>query len=268
MSDIRDRISKLLNMTVKNGCTEDEQETALKLAAGLAARAGIELDALRLKGAPLRKVASKFKSDKLKPHQGLAAQAAAVLVGIRCELYNLGHQGLAFVGREELIEVAEDIMFWLFRQIEELYKQGLPPGMTKRDRSEFRKTFKAACAQRTLERAHEYMQRMKTNEATAKQATGQNALVVQGYFDTLKAEINEYYDDVYKKWQVNREAAQKRELRILEEMNDKEREAYLKLKAKVARAHAVRGGRSIPTGSGTDAGREAGDRVKLRKEID
>ncbi len=48
----KERISKLLNMTVENGATEDEQANAIRLAAGIAARLGIEVEACRPKDAP------------------------------------------------------------------------------------------------------------------------------------------------------------------------------------------------------------------------
>ena len=73
---IRDRIRKLLNMTVANGCTEDEQETALRMASAMAIKAGIELDALRAKDAPKIKVKAKVRGDEMKPHQALCAIAA------------------------------------------------------------------------------------------------------------------------------------------------------------------------------------------------
>jgi folylpolyglutamate synthase/dihydropteroate synthase len=41
------KITKLLNMTVENGCSEDEQETAMAMAAAIATRLGIDLEAQR-----------------------------------------------------------------------------------------------------------------------------------------------------------------------------------------------------------------------------
>ena len=228
---MHNKIRKLLNMTVENGCTEDEQETALRMAASLAAREGIELSSLAK--APVKKATTKGHWQEFKPHQALAAHAAAVLYGVECNAYSLGAKGIMFVGREELIELAEETMFWLFRQVEELYKSSLPKGLSQRERAEYRKTFKAACAQRTYERALKVMRDMKTTGGQ----TGSTALVVTGYFDQLKAEQVAYWAE--------------REQQLTPEQR--------KLWEKKARS------RSIPTGRGTRAGYQAGDHVKLRK---
>lgn len=274
-----DRIRKLLNMTVENGCTEDEQQTAMGMAAAIAAREGIA-DFMSLGGKtadqPKRKAVNKYKPQALKPHQALAAAAAAELFGIECNVYNLGARGIQFVGREELIEMAEHTMFWLFRQIEELYKRSLPKGMTQRDRNEFRKTFKAACAQRTLERARQLMREMKHSDTAAQAATGQNALVVTGHFEQLKDEVDTYWTDYFA---AARQRSEERKARMTPEQIklEEERQAeYEKDAAKRRKAEerrrakgvGPREGRSIPTGSGTRAGRAAGDEVKLRKEVE
>lgn len=273
MSDekLKDKIRKLLNMTVENGCTEDEQESAMRMAAGLAARSGIELEALRAKDttAAQRKAIKKTVNQEFKLHQTLAAQAAAELYGCDLFLYDKGRQGLLFVGREENIEMAEQTMFWLMRQVELLYKQSLPKGMTQKERAEFRKTFKAACAHRVMLRARDLMMDMRMNERSAQAATGQNALVVQGYFKTLaqenqdvwkpSAEVQARIDESKRREEERRNALTPAE----REKEDKERERALKkaMKRKGPRP------RTLPVGNGTAAGRMAGDRVQLRREV-
>lgn len=271
MSDkIRDRISKLLNMTVKNGCSEDEQESAMRIAAGLAAKAGIDLELCRPKDAPKPKAIHRAKYQELKPHQALAAEAAAQLYGVECNVYNLGAHGISFVGREENIEAAEETWFWLMRQVEELYKQALPRGLSKSDRAEFRKTFKAGCAMRVKERAIKLMREMVLNDEKAQQSTGHNALVVQGHFKQLYGEIDSYWEEIYFKPAREREERQ----RVIEErLKESDPSAYERLMkerakdAEKAASHTGRRGRSIPVGSGTNAGIAAGDRVKLRREV-
>lgn len=276
MSASHDKILKLLNMTVKNGCTEDEQETALKMAMAIAAREGIDLEALRPKDAPKIKAVMKGHYQEFKPHQALAAQAAAVLFGVECNVYNLGARGFNFVGRPELIELAEETMFWLFRQIEELYKQALPKGLSKTERAEFRKTFKAACALRTWERAREAMRDMRYNDARAQEATGHNALVVQGYFETLEKEQDEFWEERFAETpeQKARREAQEKAQAEWDAAHPKEaarrKKEEERAAAKAARQAAKRKGRrerSIPMGSGTNLGYAAGDAVQLRKEV-
>lgn len=268
---LKDKIRKLMNMTVENGCTEDEQESAMRMAAGLAARAGIELEALRQKDATAaeRKAIKKAVNQEFKLHQVLSAQAAAALYGCDLYLYDGGKQGLLFVGRDENIEMAEQTMFWLMRQVELLYKQSLPRGMTQSARAEFRRTFKAACAHRVYQRALELMRELKSNEQAAQAATGQNALVVQGYFEQLRRENQAVWDPTpeqkaraaeYARLEEERRNALSPEARARE---DKEREKALKraMKRKGPRA------RTLPMGNGTMAGRAAGDSVKLRREM-
>lgn len=269
----RDRIAKLLNMTTANGCTEDEAETALRMAAGIAVREGIDLDSCRAKDAPKIKAKMKAHIQAWKPHQTLCAQAAAELFGIECNAYNLGANGFSFVGREELIEMAEDTMFWLFRQVEELYKIALPKGLSKTERGEFRKTFKAACALRVWERSVRLMNQMRRDDKAAQAATGHNALVVQGHFDQLKAEVDEYWDErfaISPEQQARIDAANQREqdrrnalTPAQREREDRQRER----EAEKAAKRKPRRERSIPMGSGTQHGFDAGDRVQLRKEV-
>lgn len=277
MSNAHDKISKLLNMTVENGCTEDEQETALRMAAGIAAREGIDLDKLRPKDAPKIKAKSKRFSQEFKPHQALCAQAAAELYGVEANVFDLGKYGFSFVGREQNIELAEQTMFWLFRQVEELYKAALPKGMTKTERSEFRKTFKAACAQRVYHRAIKLMREMQYNDTRAQEATGQNALVVQGHFTQLRTEINEYWQEQFKltpeqeaRIEARRLAEEARRNALTPEERAKEdaaAERERQREAKKAAKRKPRRERSIPVGNGTNAGYVAGDRVQLRKEV-
>ncbi len=266
----REKISKLLNMTTDNGCTEDEQESAMRMAAGLATKVGIELDSVRAKEQTPseRKATQKQFRQEFKVHQTLAAQAAAVLYGCKLFTYSNGKGGIFFVGREENIELAVQTMFWLMRQVELLYKQHLPRGMTQRDRAEYRKTFKAACAYRVNERAHQMMREMRQNDGAAQAATGQNALVVQGYFEQLDRENAAYFDLTPEQ----KAAADRR--RLEQEAWDKanpeaaaarkrEQEALLK---KLSKRKGPRA-RRLPTGNGTNSGLSAGDRVSLRREI-
>jgi len=263
---IEERIKKLLNMTAANGCSEDEAETAMRMAAAAAARAGIDFDAFRAKhngntGPVKHKAKAKHLSEVFKPHQALAAMAAATLYGIECNVWNLGARGMMFVGREELIEAAEHTMFWLFRQIEELYKQALPKGMTQRERSEFRKTFKAACAHRINERANKVMRELKTNEQAAQSATGLNALVIAGHFEQIEREVDEYWHERSSK---SKQAHNDWLARLSPEARAEEEARAAKEAKKVKKQ---RKGRSIPTGIGTQAGLAAGDRAQLRKEV-
>ncbi len=272
-SKARERISKLLNMTVENGCSEDEQETAMRMAAAAATRAGIDLNAFQAEqakssgvAAPQRKATSKTLRQEWKLHQVLAAQAAAQLYGVEVYTYDHGKGGIFFVGREENIELTEQTMFWLMRQVELLYKQHLPRGLSQRDRAQYRKNFKANCAHRVYQRSRELMQDLKSNQATAQAATGQNALVVQGYFETLKEENKAYFGLDDKTIAERARKEQERRSALTPQQRDLEDKERARASAKEDRRKGPRA-RTLPNGYGASDGRQAGDNVKLRKEL-
>lgn len=223
--DIKGKIRKLLNMTTANGATEDEAETAMRMAMGLMAKHGIEQSSLGGE-ASKAKMGSRVPQ-QFRPHQLILAQAAGVLYGCKTLFYSMGKHGLVFVGRPDNIDAAEQTMFWLMRQTEEFYKLALPRGLSKPARSDFRRSFKDACANRVLNRAYKLVDDMQRNNQQAQAATGSTALVVQGYFDNLRKE-NEL---------------------ATAEFNVKTKSVRMKY------------------GSGTPAGVEAGDRVQLRREV-
>lgn len=273
------KIAKLLNMTVENGCSEDEQETAMSMAAGIATKLGIDLEAQRQKEptAAQRKAMRKAFNQEFKIHQVLAFQAAGELYG--CDVYDYGggKGGVFFVGREENIEMAEQTAFWLMRQVELLYKQNLPRGLTQSVRAQYRKTFKAACAHRVYHRAIALMREMRMNNSAAQSATGQNALVVQDYFKTLNQENSAYWDLTpeqkaraaeQQRLRDEREEARRNALTPAErDAEDREKERERKKEERAAARRKGPRARTLPTGVGTSAGYAAGDRVQLRREV-
>lgn len=273
------KISKLLNMTVQNGCSEDEQETAMAMAASIATRLGIDLEAQRQSEptAAQRKAIKKAFNQEWKVHQVEAFLAAAELYGCEVYTYSHGKGGLFFVGREENIELAEQTAFWLMRQVELLYKEYLPRGMTQSARAQYRKTFKAACANRVKVRAIQLMREMRFNQAKAQEATGQNALVVQGYFEQLHKENQAFWEltpeQKARSEQLRLEREQREQARrnamTQAERDAEDRELERERKKEERRAAKRKGPRPrrLPTGIGTNAGLQAGDRVQLRREV-
>jgi hypothetical protein len=257
-----------MNMTVANGCTEDEALSAMTMAAGIATRMGIELDRVQPAGSPKRKLKETFNHMQMKVHEALAGEAAGTLYGVEFNAPNYGKNGYWFIGREENIALAETTMLWLMRQVELLYKTHLPRGLTVSARAQFRATFKQACALRILDRATDMMRDMARNDTTAQANTGSTALVVAGHFAVLKAEIDDHWDQKMKtgayavaktQQQIDRERAEREQLEADYASGRKQRP-----KMKV---HKQRRGRSIKFGNGTDAGFAAGDTVKLRQEL-
>jgi uncharacterized protein DUF2786 len=228
---IIEKIKKLLNMTSDRGCSEDEAETALRMASGLMARHGIEQASLTANSVKNLAKIGKRISREFKKYQLVTAQAAAELYGCTIVWYSSGKYGLEFVGRPDNTVAAESTMFWLMSQIERFYKESLPRGLTQSDRANYRKTFKEACALRVSSRVHRMMADMTRNNQSAQASTGQNALVVSGYFERLHKENKELLQSEYA--------------------------------GRLKQSKPMR----FSAGSGTAAGQAAGDRVQLRREL-
>ncbi len=228
MSDISERIRKLLSLAADKGATEDEAATAMRMATSLMAKHGIEVtlgDDRDKKTARIgQRMAKAFKSYEI-----ILAQAASQLYGTTFLMYDRGKQGIVFAGREDNIQATEITLLWLINQLEALYKIALPRGLTQPVRAEFRRTFKDACAVRVRSRAYKMVEDMKTNNQVAQSATGGTALVVADHFTRLVEEAHAAFK------------ASQGEIKTIE----------LKVRH----------------GNGTEAGRAAGDRVKLNKEI-
>ncbi len=190
MSDIRDKIKKLLAVANDKGASEAEAASAMQMAMGLMARHGIEASELQEKDVPKSKLGEKIRA-KFDGYEVIIASASAYLYGCRLLCINKGKDGILFVGRPDNIEASEMTMLFLAKQLEALYKQALPAGLTKKERSSFRKRFKFACAERIQARAAKLMEEMRASDVAAQKATGRNALVVQGYFNQIMGEADQ-----------------------------------------------------------------------------
>lgn len=266
---VKAKIAALLNMRVEKGATEDEAATAMRMAAALAAKYGIDLNTAVAPGTSKPKMGAKFQSEKMTMTQVYVVMAAAQLFGVKAYIFNQGRRGFELVGREELVEATEETVFWLFRQIEAIYKQHLPKGLSKRARAEFRNTFKPACAYRIHERAVETMK----NYDNLASASGHNALVVVDYYKKLEEEIRNFNRERWALTPEQKQAAEDRKARqeAWRRENPEAARALDREQKKWARQAARRKGprdRNMPVGSGTNAGYAAGDHVKLRKEVE
>lgn len=186
--DIIRKIRALQNITVDNGASEDEMATAMRLAAGLMLKHGIQQSQLGTEP-PKAKMGDRIKA-QFERYQVALACAAATLYGCRVVVFDRGKTGLYFAGREENIEAATHTTFFLVRQVESLYKQKLQRGLTQRQRSEYRRTFKFACALRVQKRAEAMMALLQESNREAQQSTGQTALVVRTHYQHLLSEAD------------------------------------------------------------------------------
>lgn len=179
---IKDRIKKLLNLARDKGANEHEAARALELATALMIRHGIE--AKDVDDSPKLGTGSFLDLDN--KWYEFAARAVATLYGT-IPLFSHKGDGFQFVGRLDNVEACEVTLVYIIEQIEGLYKAALPKELSKSDRSEFRRTFKEACALRVLSRAEEIVSAFEekgTSDCTA--------LVVQDHRKTLAQEAHDF----------------------------------------------------------------------------
>ena len=158
MEKIRDKIRKLLKLARDKGASENEAASAMAMASRLMLQHNIEhvgdeeeeTRAVRGNWMGIR------RDDKW---ERMTASAVATLFNCRSVTNGLGDH--SFAGKPSNIDACQDTFVWVCEQIEELYKEGLKTfktrmgGLDKMARSDFRKTFKEACALRVWRRIGE-----------------------------------------------------------------------------------------------------------------
>lgn len=175
---IIDKIKKLLALA-SNNSSEAESARAMEMASNLMAKHGIEQDQLKEKSIIVDGDHSPLDVE----YYRYTGQAAQYLSGAEFFLYLGSAPTFNFVGRSANVEFAQLLMAHINLQIEALYKQALPKGLTQRERAKFRKDFKIVAARRVNQRAREILE-------TQVAASSSTALVL--HKDALKNEVHEY----------------------------------------------------------------------------
>lgn len=188
LDNVKGKIRKLFALAGDKAATEQEAATAMSMATGLMLKYGIEQAAL---GVEKPKVKLQRSTEATRDYEMILSQAAGLLYGCNVVQYDGGKAGFAFIGRSDNIDAASMTMLWLVQQVESLYKQALPRGLTQAARAEFRRTFKHACAHRVYSRADALMH----DESQLAKAVGSTALVVTGYFKALQAENQNFMQE-------------------------------------------------------------------------
>lgn len=188
---IKEKILKLLNVTKENGSSENEVNFAMAAATKLMLQHGISQSELQQSAA----VAGRSENTELDTDwQKVVAHAAGNLFGCMTLFTKSSITGAPtfyYIGRPENHDAAKQTFNYICDQVEYLYKASLPRGMTQSARANFRRTFKYACANRIYHRADELIAEMKRG-AFSNEVAGGTALVVQGYFDKLEDEVDEF----------------------------------------------------------------------------
>lgn len=225
----KDKIRKLLALANNPGATEGEANNAMTMAAGLMAAYNITETQVSTDSVPVGRLVVEGNWDIWVMSLVSAAAKLNACDGAS-HVYKKDVRGAEFIGREVNREAAKMMLLYLVDEVEREYKKALPKGLTQARRSEFRRTFKLSCARRISIRASNIIYEMRKNDMVAKAATGSTALVVAGSFDQQMNDI--------KKWMEN--------------------EGF-KFKTRKSRGRGY--------GSGTEAGRAAGERIPLQKQL-
>lgn len=185
MSDITNKIRKLFALAHDKGATEAEAARAMELATRLMLEHGVSRETLE-------DTEDRVGHGEWGDLEGdddwrwFCVHAATTLYGTRV-VSSTNKTQLYFVGRKDNIAATEMTLAWLLDQVEFLYKAALPRGMSKRDRADYRRNFKRACALRVYSRACEIVRNLQ--DKGTEQST---ALVVQDYRKTLDAEADDF----------------------------------------------------------------------------
>ena len=186
MYNIIEKITKLMAVTEEAGATEAEAAQALMLAQRLMMKHGI--DQTQVNRGPDVDWGNELSWGGQR-WMRIVALAVGNIYGSVPVFWR--HTGVVkFVGRDETCRAAEITYLAITRQIERLYRAGLPRGMSKGERARWRNEFKVACAGRVLYRVNEIIRERRTDEGA--NAIGCTALVVLSHEEQLRSEVDDF----------------------------------------------------------------------------
>lgn len=204
MSDnIIEKIRKLLAMASDAGATEGEQANALRLATALMTKHGIEK--VDQETGEVKWGDKVVDLDQRWHH--IAAMAIGKMYGARAIFSG---KNFSYVGRDETVMAATMTINFVADQIELFYKAGLPKGMSRADRAQWRREFKVACAIRVSTRINEMMREITTEDDKAQLAIGCKALVVATHHQNLQSEIDSFLEGKTKSKSISMKVAPSR----------------------------------------------------------
>jgi Protein of unknown function (DUF2786) len=169
MTDVVEKVRKLLRLARDGGATENEAAVAMAMAQRLMLEHDIkDVEEKRHIDAVL---GAWMECERGEGWEIIVAQAVAKLFNCRSAVRR-GAGSHQFVGKPENIEICGDTFLWVCAQVEVFYKHALKEyggRLDRRGRAELRRTFKDACALRIFHRVAEIVAKAR-NEIPAHMA--------------------------------------------------------------------------------------------------
>ena len=147
MTDIHSKISHLLELA-NNNPSEDEAANAMDMARKLMMKYNIDQRDLGTVSSVDYGEAHTLDRDYFK----LLGSAVKIMTGV--SMVTFSNDTFKMAGTKVNVQIAHQLLLFLAEQVESLYKIYLPKGMSKRDRANYRKDFKRACAVRIVDRCN------------------------------------------------------------------------------------------------------------------
>ncbi len=148
MTDIHSKIAHLLELA-NNNPSEEEAANAMDMARKLMMRYNIDQRDL----GTISSVGYGERHNTDRDYFKILAGAVKIMTGVSMIFFT--DDTFKMAGTKVNIQIAHQLLTFLAEQVESLYKIHLPKGLSKKERAEYRKDFKRACALRIQTRCHE-----------------------------------------------------------------------------------------------------------------
>lgn len=180
--EIKSRIAKLLALA-RNNPNEHEADAALRRAAKMMAEHGVTEK--EVTGSKI------ILSDHIninKMWKRTLATAASALYGTQV-FWAYDRESFRFTGDLAHVDASRETYLWLMEQVEFLYKNYLPKGLSQADRAHHRSRFKDACANRIFVRVRLIMESLEQEKIPG------TSLVVLDAVKQRKIEANDFLNE-------------------------------------------------------------------------
>lgn len=190
--DIKDKIRKLLTLG-ESSSFAGEANNAMDLAMRLMLEHGLTRE--DLEDPSMRVGIGEYEYKDASAWHEIASWAATTIFGTRVVCYKSrasDQKDLAFAGRGDNIAATIILFESIIQQVEALYKRLKPVGMTKTQRSMYRREFKRAAALRVYQRALDLVEQLRKEAMSSAVASTSTALALISHHDALVLEVDQF----------------------------------------------------------------------------